>query len=155
MKQYDSGIDKEGYCINWLKRNNIIQRIWNCNVATWWPDNSVEQTIKGWDFTLENGLNIDLKSQLGKYRNGYYTKVCISVERKQNGIWKNCALSKETDLWLIPTQVAENKIEIYSINRRQMAKIEQLPDLRIVFAGGKWQKIAILPFDSPLVTKLL
>ena len=138
-----------------LDHPEIIQSLFNSKIATIWPRDSIEQTVNGWDFTLENGLNIDLKSCVGPYKtdsNGnpiWYDQVCLSIKR--NG--KECALNKQTDYWLMPLQTNPNYIQFITISQPQLRYLTEIKKTtRPIMAGGKLQEMLILNPDDSNIT---
>lgn len=134
-----------------LDHPEICRFIFHSNLKQWYPDFSDEQVSRGWDFTLENGLNVDLKSNVGEYKPGrYYDKLCLSVKRDG----EDCLLNKENDLFLFITQTSADYIEFFTINKRQVQKlIETQTTTKPIRAGGRMQEMLIIDFENPFVTR--
>lgn len=150
--KYD--IDRENEGMKIIDDYNICKIIFKSDIQFYWERNSIEQCLYGWDLTLDNGTNIDVKSQVGLYENNkYYTKLVLSVRRKQNGVWKDCLTNKRTDIYLFPVQRTDRVIEFYYIERADAFYIAENFPLHKGLRGGKMQEYAVIDFTDSHVKK--
>lgn len=147
-------IDRENDGLKIIKDFRICEHIFNSRIKFEWARDSYEQTVYGWDLTLENDLNIDIKSQVGLYEdNKYYDKLVLSLRRFQNGKWKDCLLSKKTDVWLFPVQIDNRTVEFYYIDRINAKLLQDNYPTYRAKRGGKMQEYMVIEFNSDFVKK--
>lgn len=135
-----------------IKEFNLFKLIFNSNVKNEWPTDDPMQ-LNGADFTLENGLNIDLKNAIGERKGKpgvYRDKLILSVYRRQDdGKLKDCLLNKNTDIWFYPVQTAPDIIEFMWICKEDLHNLlKDYPISSEYDKGGKGQEFMVIDIND-------
>lgn len=150
MSDYDINREDSGKEI--IYKFNLFSLIFNSNIKNEWPFNS-KMNKSGADFTLENGLNIDLKNQIGERKDMpgvYRDKLVLSVFRRQeDGNFHKCLTNKITDIWFYTIQTAPDIIEFMWICKEDLHNLlKDYPISSEYNEGGKGQKYMVIDIND-------